>query len=490
MLIMTNTSLQTPLIKPPLETWFDHHISQTREEDKLCSANTALKVSLIALVILRNICFISLNSEMPYAKYTEGVWASGNILSLSALDYWAGSRFIDDVLPKEEGLEKAFPQENTRLKSAALIASFIPAFLGQIPPVYVAMEYSSPPFKIPIGILVLLGGALIPLRSLQLSIQKRLIQHSPSQKQFLALLQENRQNFINLTPAEKTVFINALQNTRELSAYFEHMLQKGTLSEKPSLKSAEYASTECAKIIGCILAGAYQFTTGNYTFVKTKETVLEDDIFAGVMAAVVVASTLYLSGTAIIDSSVSLFHSLTGIDKNARESQESLIKKLKGKHLDRLNLVGHFSNALALGVSYVIWKDFYENETEKVFFEVTMCLAVFLLLYAATPAVIEDAVKQTLSKEEKEILAIDGRYETLINAIEKISSHSFEDVHNLLPEPLKQALKTTTPADPEISLHNLPRDIINNPLYDEESQNFYLNSHITEDEIDSKKEQN
>ncbi len=165
----------------------------------------------------------------------------------------------------------------------------------------------------------------------------------------------------------------------------------------------------------------------------------------------------------MVDSAGKLFHSIIGINKEVRLSQETLVKKLRKKTITILQALGVGINFLSLGATYVIWNEFYKNKTERIFFETTMCSAIFLLLYSAIPGVINDVEETCLSytgsPEEKAAIKLSREYQILADSIGKISPESIETFSPHLPPNILSAItpksSTSSPA-PEQSLHTPP----------------------------------
>ena len=88
------------------------------------------------------------------------------------------------------------------------------SLISQLPSVYPAMQYNPGPGSIAAGLVVGAGGAIFPMRSTQLAIQRyfdRKGVDSSKQDAFVRLLRDNRQGFIAKTPQEKIQFITALE---------------------------------------------------------------------------------------------------------------------------------------------------------------------------------------------------------------------------------------------------------------------------------------
>jgi hypothetical protein len=489
------TDLKQPLYseEDKVANWLYSFIEQDESQNEWSSrdySRAASKCALAAIATLRNIAFMPVSLQLQLSGAEWG-FAIGNVIGVTSLDFWAGSRFIDNCLPKGVGLDKLFAKKETPyLQRVANVGNLAISLLSQIPSVYPAIQYNKGSISIPAGIVVMLGGAVLPLRSIQLSIEKYFNltsakkQGIDTQKQelFVNLIRENKQRFINMTDNEKDQFITTLNDIRKLDdspekiqAYWAHLLSSTNFTPPPSLDCISLGSTQLSKALGLALTGVYQYVIGEYTYSKTKENVWNNDLFAGILSSLVVGSTLCLTGSAMINSAENLFQSITGINKDVRSQQETLAKKLRSKTMTALQGLGVAVNFLSLGATYIIWNEFYKNETEKKAFEITMCSAIFLLLYAAIPSVINDAEEQMIASctgtlEEKNAIKISSEYQALADSINNISPENFESFLPHLPPKLLSAIRRDlheTSEAPDCNLDTLPpsEQLINNPLH-------------------------
>jgi len=170
------SDLKQPLLsrEDNVSDWLHSYIRQENSQAGWSSRDCTRAVSkcaLAAIVTLRNVAFMPVSLKLPLAGWN---WASavGNVIGVSALDFWVGNLFINDSLPQSTGLEKVSPQKTSTSSTAATIGNLTISLLSQIPSVYPTMQYNPGPLSVPAGLVVLFGGAVLPLRSIQLSMEK------------------------------------------------------------------------------------------------------------------------------------------------------------------------------------------------------------------------------------------------------------------------------------------------------------------------------
>lgn len=512
-------------IENRIADWFYSQINPEENQESSFAQNITRNISkcaMFALVGVRNYFFVPLSQELPYP------WAFvvGNMGAVTAFECWAGNNLIDDAFPKQTGLSAIFPKREVCFwEKIANVGNVVISLISQLPGIYPAMQYNQGPGSIPAGLIVGLGGAIFPMRSTQLAIQRyfdRKVADSSLQDAFVRMLRENRQGFIAKTAEEKQQFIEALAQIKDrvntpaqIQDYLSHLL---SITQPPEENKASYAAyfaskaawvtggdsakietylnplfssleppdgeqlstipyftTQVARVTGFALSCIYQYVIGVYTFTKTKETIWNNDIFAGGMAAAAVISELYLTMIAMTEMGGAFWQTVTGINKNST-SQTTTPGKLWPNTVTVLQTIGVGINLLSLGVSYVIWRDFFKDPVERTFFEVTMCGAVFLLFQAALPQVINGGVEYLISswgtKEEKEALEMSRKYQYLADSIEKISPQDFNNYFlSLIPQRVQKVLHENTQIvdrDVEEGVSGRDREL-SRPLLEKES---------------------
>lgn len=440
-------------VEDRLSNWFYSQINSEQKQESSFAQNltrNVSKASLFALVAVRNYFFVPLSRQLPHP------WAFvvGNMGAVTAFECWAGNQLIDDAYPSQTSLGAIFPKkEMSNWQRAANVGNVALSLISQLPSVYPAMQYNPGPGSIAAGLVVGAGGAIFPMRSTQLAIQRyfdRKGVDSSKQDAFVRLLRDNRQGFIAKTPQEKIQFIAALEaiqsrgNTPgQIREYLGHLLSITGPLEEDKLSTGAYLSTQAARVTGFALSCIYQYVIGVYTYTKTKENIWNNDVFAGGMAAAAVLSELYLTVICMTNQGGNFWQTITGINKNS-VSQATVPGKLWPNTVTVLQTIGVGINLLSLGVSYVIWRDFFKDPVERTFFETTMCGAVFLLFQAALPQVINGGVEYLISswgtKEEKDAILIASKYQYLADSIERLSPEDFNRYFlSLIPETVYRA---------------------------------------------------
>ena len=96
-----------------------------------------------------------------------------------------------------------------------------------------------------------------------------------------------------------------------------------------------------------------------------------------------------------------------------------------------LTAVGLIIDFCALGPTYIIWGNFYsaeDSEAEHYFFQNTICISLFMLLFTSTLDIIDEIVESSLARgteEEKEILLLNREFQKLAALLENSSTVEF-----------------------------------------------------------------
>ena len=330
------------------------------------------------------------------------------------------------------------------------------ALVSQIPHIYAAIDYNNDTLKIPIAIVVGIGGAVLPLRSIQLTINryfeyfeaKELGIDIKEKEAFIQKLNKAKGTFVNLTEEEQRTFIDQLNeikklpdNPKKIQQFWSKILDVSSSSEVET--HPKTSPLYAIKATGLAITAIYQYVIGIYTFDKTQEEVWDNKAFAGVLSGIVVASSQFLIGSAIVDSTVRIFENVTGINKQARLQNRQLVEKLRSKSLIPLIGLGIVINLLSLGVTATIWNDFFTDPKQKIAFETLMCVAIFLLIDAAIPALIKDIVSNHVkthgTQEEKVCMHQIDEYQTIMDLIAKMPLQDFQEFIENIPRDIKDA---------------------------------------------------
>jgi hypothetical protein len=149
-----------------------------------------------------------------------------------------------------------------------------------------------------------------------------------------------------------------------------------------------------------------------------------------------------LFGTSIIRTTQRIFN-LFGNLATGKEVR-NLGWQLRPKLSFSLTAIGLLIDVCALGPTYVIWGDFYDqNEVKHQLFQKTMCASLFLLLFTSTLDIIDEIVTSSIAhgtEEEQEILKINGEFQRLAALVEKSPSREFIGYLTNLEESTKSEL--------------------------------------------------
>ena len=387
------------------------------------------------------------------------VAATANSIGFFILEYWAANGTITSALPMQTLAEKELLQaqetKSTCQKVLFLIPALIVAMSSQLPTVLAGVNYNEEKYKIPAAVALITSGSLIPLRSIQLSIEqlyKTLQKGDPSeaivaQRKMVDLLRKNHQAFIEMSKEEKEGVLADLSRVRQMSESADKTNQYLTTFlgiEPPHQERAndcfENGLRYAGLGLGVGLSGVFEYALGDYTFNLTKKEVFDNDALAVTFACLAVVCTSYLYIQSIVGTSQRVF-SVVGDLANGTEAR-NLGWQLRPKLSAALTTLALSVDALALGPTYVVWGDFYDqNKGKHDLFLATMCASLFLILFTATLDIANDLCSYSImngSDEEKSILALSQELQRLAATIEKSSPEQFEQFLTSLPEGIKE----------------------------------------------------
>lgn len=407
---------------------------------------------------------MSAGAKVPYVPISLRLpggpfFAIGNVSSFFILEYWAIKASINDVLGPKGRWEVTLLQNAGRgrcYEVSTLTASIAIALLSQIPVALPALDYDGK-YRIPGFVVLLVAGALFPVRSLQLSIDKALTRQryclgdvekklEQIREEVISLTQEYREIFRLAGYEEKMGMIAALAATRvdneseEAEPYLS--LVFGKLIENPPQKRSRLCE-RISKGVGYFLTASFETALAMYTWSKTKEHLINNDAVAGSFAAVTVLSWAYLTGESVATTThrcaLSLFDLL-----RCRKNQ-TLSEQIRPRLNLSLKLLGITLNAAALGPTVVIWGDFYkDNAAEQGYFEATICATLFLLLATATLDIIDETVKEIILKngtpDQKQMLELNTKLLYLQQLLHRSSLLDFSTLLLNCPDRIKENL--------------------------------------------------
>jgi hypothetical protein len=435
---------QTPGKK--LENCLTAIYNGSSSEDPSRVARRALKGSAIV---------ISFTAKIPYIPIALGlgrvlgpVSAVGNTAAFFILEYWAAINTINDIFwaktPIEIELVKGDCEGKGEICKTLVIITTVSliSLSAQLPTALAGVKYNEPQYKVVAGLVLLIAGALIPARSLQLSMEYFHINAQKTveseitkiKEKMVGLIQTCHEKFIEKTDEDKVTFVQQCRKVQrdssseeETNKYTLTLLQQEELPVSQVQRNIRTVCNYTGMGIGTILAGIFEYALGDYTFKLTEEEVWDNKIAAGVLATLAVGSTAYLCGRSIIGTTQRIFNVLG--DFATGKEIRNFGWQLRPKLSFSLTAIGLLTDVCALGPTYVIWGDFYNKDVvQHEFFQKTMCASLFLLLFTATLDIIDDVVTSSIARgtdEEKEIFKINGEFQKLAVLFEKSPSREF-----------------------------------------------------------------
>ena len=326
------------------------------------------------------------------------------------------------------------------------------------PTVLAGVKYNQEKYKIPAAVALMASGSLIPLRSIELSLEHlyKIMEKNddPSelivaQRKMVELLKKNHQAFIEMSKQDKEKAVESLTRVRQMneSADKTNQYLSTFLNIEPPRyegvnefleKGMNYAGLG----LGAYLSGVFEYALGDYTYSLTKEEVYDNDALAVAFASLAVICTSYLYIQSIVGTSQRVFSVASDL-ANGKEAR-NLGWQLRPKLSATLTALAFSIDALALGPTYVIWGDFYDqNKGKHDLFLSAMCTSLFLILFTASLDIANDLCSYSImngTEKEKGILAFSQELQRLASAVEKSSSEQFEQLFTSLPEDIKEGV--------------------------------------------------
>ncbi|MBS0626377.1 MAG: hypothetical protein JSS32_10035 [Verrucomicrobia bacterium] len=436
-------------------------IEHTASVDKYRSIRQCSKSATFVAAMCANASFIpiTLNAGIPFAI--------GNSASFLALDFWALNATFDDAFGPRTEHEALLVDRMSKGKCYTVslaVGSVLMAVLSQFPNALPSLDYNGN-YAVPGMVFLLAGGAVLPLRSLQLTINKAIQMQKcvlgedgkkieSIRSEMVSLVQGYQNDFEYSGQDHQLQVIQSLNEIRNsdlnkvetyLNAVFDKLLQSPQAAASPSkFKSAcTSLGQTIGKVTGLFLAASLETGLSLYTFDKTQTHMIGNPVGAGLFTAAVIGSGVYLYGKAILDTTQrvtsSIFSTFTG------QRVKGLAEQLRPTLTLSLRMVGLLLNLGTFGPNLVIWGDFFkDNATEKTFFEATLCSAYFVLVSTATLDLVDSAVKQiVLSKgtdNEKEIIHLHQELQKLQKLLTNTSTLDFSLFLLKAPPEVKTAL--------------------------------------------------
>lgn len=408
--------------------------------NKCCSnksKETACKIVALVVSASAKIFFVPVSLKLPLGS----VFALGNALGFTNLEYWAASKTIEKIflVPVDNPMLPSQLHPSGEVSNITLLPAAIIAMSSKIPVALAAYNYNAPQYKILAGTVTLVSGSLFSLRSLQLSIsetfaRKKLTENqeklSRVKEELKALIRENHDSFLSKSLKNRVQFILSVENIKDLPAstdkihrYYQKMFY--IQDQAPRNHSRCRKLTErCVYFTGHILNASFQTAAAMYTFVQTKKDIYDSNFLAGFLAGLTIVSDVYLMGSSINTTSIRLFNSV--VNCLTGNSKPTITEEYRPKITFLLKMLGLIVDGLSLGASVVMWGEFYSSsKAAQYYFQSTFCMSIFLVLFTATLDSVDDMVELLIkhkgTKEEQSILKMSKEFREIESALDKIS---------------------------------------------------------------------
>lgn len=471
---MTSITELTPLYQFEGQSHVAHAIAAIGEKEPLADPHVVkrrvLKVAASVVSIAGKLAFVPVSLQL--GRLLGPLAAAGEGLSYFVLEYWASTAIIDDFYrARTQALfdlrAHSEPPITACRKVSVISVATLFALASQLPVAMPGVTYTPQPFKPAVGVVLLLSGSLTPLRSLQLSLthltqtcQRTRDTQLPLIKTKLAhFLRSQHSAFVELPYEQKlqrvadveAIRVLDLSREEKIQRYLMTFLQPFESSTTPIQAVTHKVTDTTGFAVGALLAGAFEYVSGDYLFHSTKTELLDNDGLAVVLATLSVASTAYLIATSIVTTTQRIFNTL-GSACSGKEFR-NLSWQLRPKMSGALTVMGLFCNLFAVASTFVILGDFYKDkEVERDVFIATTCSSLFLLLFTSTLDVIDDVVSFSIAKgteEERKILALSQEFIQLAELVEQCPAHQLLGYVNQMDEESRLSILDTIEIDPQ-----------------------------------------
>lgn len=441
----------------------------------------SIKTTGAALSFISNIPYWPISLKL--GRILGPLSCAGNTVAFFVLEYWSAAGTADDLFgPKTREEIDLFQSEQREKKPCRLImvisVSSLIALASQLPNSLAGMKYNKEQYKLVAGLVMLISGSLIPMRSLQLSIEqlRKSLQNSIEgdfagiQAKMLSLIKTSQNLFVEGGYQKQLAWSRSCSQSRdergsseeESSRYILALLQN---DEAPVKRSIIYIRSMCnylGLVIGSVAAGVFEYALANYTYTVSREEIYDSTASASAFAFTAVCATGYLYGTSVVRTTQRIFN-LLGNALTGKETR-NLGWQFRPKMSFALTSIGLLTDLLALGASYIIWGDFYNrSEFEHQFFQKTIIASSFLLLFTATLDIIDEIVSLSIengTEEEKEILKLYRDFQKLSEIMSKSSAREFIGyLTNLDAETRNILFERMLPSADQMALFATPESI-------------------------------
>lgn len=359
---------------------------------------------------------------------------------------------------------------NVAVISTALALSIF----SQIPVALPALDYDLGYKELGFTVL-LISGSLIPIRSIQLSLdkifEKRLL--NDTQKQ-IESIRENavscignyRETFRGAPFDQKLALISNLNLTRSMEDLEPYLAQIFEETDVPQVAQNPLLG-RVSTVIGWWITASFEAALTTYTFEKSKENIFDDNVLAGTFAVVTGLSWGYLTGQAVVGTTKRIAQTCVNFFKG--QSNPSIAEQIFPNLTAGLKLLGAAISIAAMGPTFVIWGDYYKDNLEKkVYFLTTMSTALVFLLSTASFDMIDGIVQNRIEKngtlDEQSIVKLDKELRKFQQLLSQSSLFDFASFLETCPADIKNKLLARAEVTAEGLREYLDQERSNIPL--------------------------
>lgn len=429
--------------------------------EPLVDSHKVVRRALMALQI--GVSLGANGSYFPIILRAGTAYAVGNGLSFFALDVWAVKGTLNDALGPRGAREIELLSRNSMsgcyrglLVTSALGLSLLAVTPNALP----VLDYDGK-FGVLGMIAIYLGGSILPLRSTQLSLTNGIQgltcvlgdvgkKIAAVRREVNSLVDEYKGVFEQLGMDEKLFLIRSHDAIRQLDedgrvGPYLSMILGGAVKREPTVAPSlcQRSISFGAHLPGLFLASSLETALAMYTYSKTREKITDDEVGAALFTAVTIGSVIYLNGKSIVSTThrfaCAFFNGLRC--KRVRGISDQLRPKISAC----LKFIGLSLNLGTIGSTLVVFGDFFkDNQSEKIFFEVTMSAAFFFLTATATLDLVEEVVQEIVlsngEASERDIILLGQELDRLKRLFEKSSLLDFSTFILQCPDAIKTSL--------------------------------------------------
>lgn len=390
------------------------------------------------------------------------VFAVAGSIAFLWLEYWAINDSLNDAFSERSQSEirliKNAEIGKPNLKKI-LLSSTILSLLSQVPLAIPSLIFNSGFNKWSGFTIIVMGGSLINIRSLQL-LSTGIIQGftstrlTPEEKEMekirskmIALINANKDIFVNMDPALKNLYIEAVNSSRDTNnnqypedAFLQHVFKDVTPKKKNCL---EHLKDNFGTISGFVLSALYQKSLAEYTYDGSKQYITDgNEIGAGFISGAVVGSGIVITTYAIVSMTQRIWNNTVNLFSSVKK--KTIAEQLRPKLTLSMQLIALAIDVIALGPSWVIWDDYYNKKASN-FYQYTACATTFLFLLTGALGLIEQYIEELIKykgkPEEKDVVNLVHQFKNLENIIKNCSLVDFSLFVSRLSPQLKRSLE-------------------------------------------------